>query len=218
LTIGERRRDNPKVSAEQDNFDWRTIPGSRYGLVRSVTIGYDRRHPGPWPSEASQAKARIPEFPQLETNVLFENRGRGRVIRQLWVATPDGRLPKHGIDWTVLRAIKLDQIQREVDHLIAREEELGRLPAKLAAGLRKRPGRVGRDDVEYARVAAAYVAALGSRAPVRRVAEKLGLLPETVRDLLHEARRRGLLTKLGRGKAGGTLTEKALNLLGDAEG
>jgi len=67
--------------------------------------------------------------------------------------------------------------------------------------------------LEYAHVAAAYVAALNSRAPNEAVAEQLHLSTSRVRDLLHEARRRLLLTTLGRGKAGGELTEKALKLL-----
>jgi hypothetical protein len=185
-----------------------------------VSVGDDRRHPGPWPSRVASAKARVPGFPQLELNVLFETRGGERVVSQLWIASPDKRLPKRGIDWTVLREIRLDRIQGEVDHLIARDERIGRLPAELAAGLRKRPGRAGRTDLDYARVAAAYVAALDDPAPVQKVAAQLHLSPSSVRDLLHEARshRRGLLTKLKRGKAGGALTPKALQLLKEAEG
>jgi hypothetical protein len=208
------------VNEEQGELTERTIPGSRGGLVRFVWVSDDPRHPGPWPSRVAQAKASVPGFPQLELNVRFETKGGERVVSQLWISTSDGRLPKRGIDWTVLREIRLDRIQGEVDHLIAREERLGRLPADLAAGLRKRPGRAGRTDLDYARVAAAYVAALDDPAPVRKVAEQLHLSPSSVRDLLHEARshRRGLLTTLKRGKAGGALTPKALQLLKEAKG
>jgi len=48
------------------------------------------------------------------------------------------------------------------------------------------------------------------------LSEKLHLSASQVRNLLYEARRRGLLTKASRGSAGGTLTEKALKLLRDA--
>jgi hypothetical protein len=65
-----------------------------------------------------------------------------------------------------------------------------------------------------------YVAALdgGSRHPVQDVARQLGQGHNAtfVRDAIHRARERGLLTRAPRGKADGELTEKALALLDEA--
>jgi hypothetical protein len=76
-----------------------------------------------------------------------------------------------------------------------------------------RPGRIGRDDLWYAQLAAAYVANIGSKTPVRDLAQRLHISESQLRNLLYEARRRGLLTSAPRGKAGGSLTDKARELL-----
>lgn len=89
-----------------------------------------------------------------------------------------------------------------------------------------RPGRAGRDDIEYARLCARYVAIVrtGARKPLvalKAESEALGepLSASRLRSLLYEARRRGLLTDAPDGAAGGDLTEKALALLeGDDNG
>lgn len=75
--------------------------------------------------------------------------------------------------------------------------------------------RRGRDDREYAVVAARYVQAVAEASPhpVEDVAAALFLSPSQVRNLLYEARRRELLTRAGRGRAGGHLTDKARDLL-----
>jgi hypothetical protein len=75
-----------------------------------------------------------------------------------------------------------------------------------------RPGRGGRDDLWYAQLAAAYVA-IGSKTRVRDLAPRLHISESQLRNLLYETRRRGLLTSAPRGKAGGSLTEKAKELL-----
>ena len=64
-----------------------------------------------------------------------------------------------------------------------------------------------------------YVKALKaeSRTPVADVALTLRQEPEQVRDRLHRARRDGLLTPAGRGRAGGTLTQAAFDLLREGE-
>ena len=77
-----------------------------------------------------------------------------------------------------------------------------------------RPGRGGRPDVFYARLAAQYVEVLTmSSSPTRDLAERIGFSASSTRDFLHQARLRGLLTKSVRGIAGGELTEKAIRLL-----
>lgn len=80
----------------------------------------------------------------------------------------------------------------------------------------RRPGSLGRDDAYYLDVAIRYVQAIehGSRQPIADVAEQMGGFRRGhVRDLVAEARKRGLLTSAPKGLAGGKLTAKALRLL-----
>jgi hypothetical protein len=80
----------------------------------------------------------------------------------------------------------------------------------------RRPGSRGRPDLYYAQLAQAYAerVAAGSRSPVADLARELSSRRQPfshayIRDQVHEARRRGLLTKPPRGKPGGVLTDKA---------
>lgn len=57
----------------------------------------------------------------------------------------------------------------------------------------------------------------GSTRPVADLAAGMALSRERVRDLLHEARRRGFLTSAPRGRPGGSVTEKARALLAEPE-
>lgn len=86
----------------------------------------------------------------------------------------------------------------------------------------RRPGRRGHSDRFYAELAAAYVAIVeqGSRAVIRDLTKQLAeqgmhYTPEAVRDLIHDARDRGVLTRSLRGRAGGQLTDEARALLRD---
>jgi transposase-like protein len=59
------------------------------------------------------------------------------------------------------------------------------------------------------------VNALGrsTKRPVADLAERYGLKASQVRDVIHEARVRGLLTESRRGQASGQLTDEAIELL-----
>lgn len=93
--------------------------------------------------------------------------------------------------------------------------------AKETLSAPHRPGRKGRPDIDYVTVAVEYLKAVrgGSNRPVVETAAALSkhnkgtYMPAYVRDLLHEARKRGLLTHPSRGQAGGKLTDKALAVL-----
>ena len=96
---------------------------------------------------------------------------------------------------------------------------LGFTPEMLASP--RRPGRKGRSDRFYAEIAAAYVEAVAAKSPhaVRDVTKRLAgeqnkhYSESSVRALIHQARKRELLTRPPRGQAGGHLTDKALALL-----
>lgn len=85
-------------------------------------------------------------------------------------------------------------------------------PAKVP--LRRR-GPKGRPDEFYAKIARHYAEAVrsGTTRPVAETAKKLNLKEPQVRDFVHQARRRGLLSKTRQGRVGGLLTEKAERLL-----
>jgi hypothetical protein len=76
-----------------------------------------------------------------------------------------------------------------------------------------RPGRRGRDPVEYARIAQRYESFLGSPSPIAALAEAEGWEVSKARNLVYEARRRGFLTPTQPGQADGQLTAKARQLL-----
>jgi hypothetical protein len=98
-----------------------------------------------------------------------------------------------------------------------------RLGAEVA---KRRPGRAGRHDSFYLAWAEAYVERLaaGSRRPIKDLAERpprtiRGYVSDgdrvseaTVRDFIHEARERGLLTRSPKGRPGGELTSKAIRM------
>ena len=79
----------------------------------------------------------------------------------------------------------------------------------------RRPGRRGRSNEFFAAFAAEYIELIhqGSKRPVQELAERRNLSADYVRDVLNQARNRGLLTRPRNGCAGGQLTGKALALL-----
>lgn len=97
---------------------------------------------------------------------------------------------------------------------------------------RRRPGRRGRTDSYYLVWAVAYVERLaaGSRRPVKDLTERppkviRGYVSDgeatseaTVRDIIHQARVRGLLTGSPAGRPGGELTPKATQMLKHIKG
>ena len=77
-----------------------------------------------------------------------------------------------------------------------------------------RPGRRGRPDAFYARLAAQYVELLKtSSTPTKNLAKTRNYSESSTRDFLNQARKRGLLTHSDKGRAGGELTDKARDLL-----
>jgi hypothetical protein len=183
-------------------------------------------------SQAWTLEARLER--QLDTLVVAEvrvvPRSRGHVPGAPWWETPR-KITPGGVPATVLRTIALgevyDEVRRILDDLATWRDDKQAEDARAVwlAGLReapRRPGRRGRDDSYYARVAALYVdlLATGSRRPVVELAGQLGggHRRGAAVQLVHEARRRGLLTKSQSGTAGGELTAKARKLLGEGEG
>jgi hypothetical protein len=76
-----------------------------------------------------------------------------------------------------------------------------------------------RSDEFYAKLARDYAqqVAHGSPRPTADVARRRRLSPSKVRDMLHEARRRGLLSPTVRGRFGGQLTDRAREILASGD-
>lgn len=126
-------------------------------------------------------------------------------------------MPKGGVTARLLRSAPIQRLVRQVQKQLRKNVDvsisghgLGRM-----AHVAERPGRRGRPDRYYLLWAERYVKALehDTKRPVAYLAERYGLKPTQVRDLIHKARERGLLTKSRRGQASGRLTEEAKDLL-----
>jgi hypothetical protein len=157
-----------------------------------------------------------------------------------WSEQP-GDVPEGGMPGRALRALRLtdamESFEDYLKHLKATRGEYFSDEAKMWLGMRPaerrrvrvghRPGRAGRPDSFYATWAAAYVRRLhaGSRRPVQDLAASPpiriegyvsnghSVSPETVRAILNRARARGLLTASPIGRAGGSLTPRAEEVL-----
>lgn len=104
------------------------------------------------------------------------------------------------------------------------ESLMGGPPETYADMAPHRPGRTGRPDIFYARIADSYVRLVraGSRSPVKDLAAALRKRGDwysdgSVSQLVFTARERGLLSESPVGRAGGDLTPEARKLL-ESEG
>lgn len=125
--------------------------------------------------------------------------------------------PKNGLTTDVLRAIRIGDLYARARGWLSLGPPhgpwFGTDPSEFNEV--RHPGRRGRDDSFYAQVAARYVHLLTStdHAPAVGLADEMTVSVSSVRGLLHEARRRDLLTHAPPGRAGGQLTDKARRLL-----
>jgi hypothetical protein len=205
---------------EQAVGDVQPLPGLKRpgSLVRDVFA-----RPGV-PSAGAQpqyeAHARIEGHRRLQAIVWFDSQSGRRVVAQVDVAPSDPSRPSpDGVTVEAIRAVRLGKIQGEVSEIIAREEKLGRLPARLADGFRRvpRPGRRERPRQEYAAFAAEYEQLLGSPTPIKELARRHHISESSARAILNRARHHNLLTRSPPGRAGGELTELARQLLNEAK-
>ena len=130
---------------------------------------------------------------------------------------------------TALRDVPIQRLERHARVALARvlaEQPAESLPPgsldrlEFAGALAaravdpRRPGQRGRPLIEYAQIAARYVAyvELGERA-AERLAADLHLSKSQIQSLLWESRSHGLLTKGRSGRQGGELTDLAVSLL-----
>ena len=125
-------------------------------------------------------------------------------------------LPDGGVSARLLRCIRLTDLQHLVVATLAQRAEAKPRDSLVNARV-GRPGSGGRSDRFYARWAFDYAKKLaeGSRSPIKDLAAERNMSQGQVRDLIHDARVRGLLSKERQGRAAGSLTDKAIRLLKD---
>ncbi|MEO6026653.1 MAG: hypothetical protein ABIR79_07305 [Candidatus Binatia bacterium] len=137
------------------------------------------------------------------------------------------RVPHGGLSARLLRQVRLKHADRRSGLLrlyaerhprlfepSGRLHTLGMKKPKVEADS-KRGAR--RSDTFYAVLAAEYVEAMARdpQRPVLVLAKRRGLQASRVRDMLHTARKRGLLTSGTQGRSGGGLTARTIELLGE---
>ena len=134
---------------------------------------------------------------------------------------PPGPVPPGGMTGRLLRKLNPSGTA------VSARDALSRLPAREAErwyGFRaksrprpRRPGRPGHSDRFYAELAAEYVdlCRAGIDKPVVAMAKSRNDTEVYIRDAIHVARKRELLTPSPPGKAGGQLTDKGTAALGN---
>lgn len=178
-------------------------------------------------TDAGTVRAEVVWFRAPELTFNLEVSGDGRVLEFRARAGAGGSISARR-----LRVAPIGEMQRAIRNYATSADEAFReddpddetstdaratMLRKLAQDFldRGRPGAAGRGDAQYAAIAAGYVGMLdaGEAHPVAALAADLSLSEKTIRNYLFKARERGLLTSLGRGKAGGQLTNKAKEIL-----
>ena len=124
--------------------------------------------------------------------------------------------PRQPLDTAVVRSIHLPDLKRQARAALIVGEQIGIAIEPEASEYRRRrhPGKAGRPDIFYAKLAARYLQLVETTSsPTKHLAAEIHASQSQARDLIYEARRRRLLTKTVRGRAGGRLTDKAKRLL-----
>lgn len=162
-------------------------------------------------------EAPVPNEPGWTAVATFRRRNGEFIMTELAVRADDPEASK-GVTARLLRQVSTTDLESaaaaasaEVDEIRKPDRRLP--PAPWFRGL-------ARDDLYFAEWAERWVKAVGagSRSPNVDLARDHDMRPEQIRDLIHAARSRKLLTSGGgRGKVSGQLTEKAVRLLAGGE-
>jgi len=163
-----------------------------------------------------------------------QNAAGNYVITELHVTPSDASLPQEGLTSSVLRKIRLSDLINsalsdddyvELELLLGSSNEsaddVRKIWHKQIVGDWKRQGSKAHDISLYAKTAFFFVAELreNTLSPLQSLAPKLGIDRATLARRINKARELKLLTSPARsgqsaGKSGGSLTPKALSILG----
>ena len=187
----------------------------------------------PIDSEWLSASRLVVEDGQLVVSEIriFPRESGGHRVPGRWSADVLGTratVPRGGLTARTVRSVRLSEhathtrkvlawLQRTYgDQLFQNGRSLGEMGLRPPDRVRPRPSRnTGKPDAFYATLAGEYseMVSRGERQPIRALAEQQDVRPATLRDWIHEARVRGLLTKGTRGRASGQLTPLAHRVL-----
>lgn len=204
-----RRRAEAWVEAvvnEQWMAAYRLVPGPhREPVIAEIRI-FPRerargRPPGRWSAEVLGLDTTIPEG-GLSAEVVRQVRiGEHRQVGAAFSRWLDEERTTRQSTFRGQTAPALGALAGQTFTLSTLEPKRGRPPI--------------RSEQFYAKLARDYAerVAQGSPRPTTDVARRRRLSAARVRDMLHEARKRDLLSSVGQGRSGGELTPKALAIL-----
>ena len=205
--------------AADPHFKYENLDGRRV-LVRSGAgpgnaLNYRvRNQPGQPPELTFFA-----EFDQFQVEVVINASGASPRPAGITISPLPGR---DALDPSAFAALHLRELLSEMNgelrspflrHLMQRSSASGWMEPFLET---PKPGRRGRDDVEYAIWADRYVEAVqrADRNPIVVLTREYpGHSADSLRAILNKARKRGLLSKSQPGRSGGHLLPKAIKLL-----
>lgn len=179
-------------------------------------------HPHAWEEmdDVLVTEHRLPDFPEwvVTTRFLVTSGSPLLIGVSLEPASLYPWPPKTPLNPNVLRSVKTTDLKRRARAWIRVGPEIGIEAQAAEFRDNRRPGKARREDIFYVQVGVRYLQLLATGSPTKLLASELHVSQSQARDLIHEARRRKLLTKTERGRAGGRLTEKAQRLLLAEEG
>jgi hypothetical protein len=158
---------------------------------------------------------RHPKHHLWAVKAVFEVHANDVVLSQLTIFPVGEWSPPGGLTDEVRRSVRLEELRRRAKARLQLQEvasSVGVDPSDFQRNTAR--GRKGRSDLDFALIAAEYVA-LGDHA-AELLAENKHVSVVTVRGWLWQARKRGLLGLALAGKAGGHITDKAQRLLDGA--
>jgi hypothetical protein len=134
-------------------------------------------------------------------------------VREITLRLLDAQSSISGND---VRELPLGSLISEARRLAAKSAVPAVPLIDLAELLRRNDGRFGSSDEALAALALEYVSLVesGVRTPSKSLAERFGGSPGTWTNRVAQSRKRGFLTSVDRGEAGGALTPRARSALG----
>jgi hypothetical protein len=210
LTLDEMRREPSRVARARKFNQWAASP---YELDEE--LGTEA-----WQVDGNQEFFsfwfHLPDDEDWIAVATFQFSAQEPVLRSMTVR-PFGEWASRPLTAKALGSVKINEVYRRAHQHLGTPDvaaALGRVPRPKDDFTRvPRPGRRGRSDLSYARWAAHYVKLEGRPKRLQVLARQHKVKEQAARDILYQARRRGLLTTAPPGKAGGELTDKARKVL-----
>lgn len=124
--------------------------------------------------------------------------------------------PEGGLTDDVRRSVRLDDLRKKAKRVLQFHEVSESIGVNPSAFMKNTArGRRGRSDLDFAEIARDYAALIDGEVEHAAdvLADQMDLSVSTVRGLVWQARKRGLLTSAPAGQEGGQLTGRAKGIL-----